>query len=38
MAFADEQVIFGKDKTFIENQINIIMSGPKECRLNIKHV
>ena len=37
MAFADDLVIFGKDEACLQNQINIIMSGLKECGLNINH-
>ena len=35
MAFADDLVIFGKDEACLQTQINIIMSGLKECGLNI---
>ena len=34
MAFADDLVIFGKE-AWLQNQINIIMSGLIECGLNI---
>ena len=37
MAFADDLVIFGKDEACLQNQINIIMNGLKECGLNINH-
>ena len=37
MAFADDLVIFGKDEACLQNQIHIIMSGLKECGLNINH-
>ena len=37
MAFADDLVIFGKDEACLQNQINIIMSGLKDCGLNINH-
>ena len=33
--FADDLVLFGKAS--IQNKINIIMSGLKECGLNINH-
>ena len=36
-AFADDLVLFGKDEASIQNKINIIMSGLKECGLNINH-
>ena len=36
LAFAD-LVLFGKDEASIQNKINIIMSGLKECGLNINH-
>ena len=35
IAFADDLVIFGKDEACLQNQINVIMSGLKECGLNI---
>ena len=35
IAFADDLVIFGKDEACLQNQINIIMSGLKECGLII---
>ena len=35
MGFADELVIIGKYEACFQNQINIIMSGLKECGLNI---
>ena len=38
MAFDDDLVIFGKDEACLQNQINIIMSGLKECGLNINLV
>ena len=35
--FVDDLVLFGKDEVSIQNLINIIMSGLKECGLNINH-
>ena len=37
MSFADDLVLFGNDEACLQNQINIIMSGLKECGLNINH-
>ena len=37
LAFADDLVLFGKDEASIQNKINIIMSGLKECGQNINH-
>ena len=37
MAFAADLIIFGKDEACLQNQINIIKSGLKECGQNIDH-
>ena len=35
MAFADDLVIFGKDRDSLQDQLNIVMKDLRDCGLNI---
>ena len=35
MAFADDLVIFGKDQDSLQDQLNIVMKGLRDCGLDI---